>query len=151
MACAQTGSVKTAGFLLPMIQRILTEGIISQDNSQQNTPRGPRRFGKSRSKYCIQALVLSPTRELAQQIHFQSRKFLYRTGICSVVVYGGLDIREQFRALDKGCELLVATPGRLWDFMERQRITLAHCTSLCLDEADRMLDMGFEPRIRQIV
>ncbi len=79
------------------------------------------------------------------------QQFLWQTGMRSVVVYGGADIKEQFGQLAKGCDLLVATPGRLVDFVERARITLAGVSYLVFDEADRMLDMGFEPQIRRIV
>ena len=96
-------------------------------------------------------LILAPTRELATQIWEESLKFTYCTSIHSVVVYGGQDIRQQFRELDRGCDILVGTPGRLTDFVERGRISLAQISYLCLDEADRMLDMGFEPQIRKIV
>jgi len=97
------------------------------------------------------ALVLSPTRELTQQIHKEAMKFCYLTGVRPCVVYGGSDIREQFRKLDQGVELLVATPGRLVDFLGRGRMSMAQCGFVVLDEADRMLDMGFEPQIQQIL
>ena len=79
------------------------------------------------------------------------QQFLWQTGMRSVVVYGGADIKDQFAQLSKGCDLLVATPGRLVDFVERARITLSGVSYLVFDEADRMLDMGFEPQIRRIV
>jgi len=148
MSCAQTGSGKTAAFLVPIISRLILEG---RANEVVNKKQSFNSYGKSWSKYQVHSLLLSPTRELAQQIHLQARKFLYRTGMRSVVVYGGADIKEQFRELNKGCEVLVATPGRLVDFLERGRMSLAKVLVLCMDEADRMLDMGFEPQIRQIV
>ena len=96
-------------------------------------------------------LILSPTRELTMQIYNEARKCCYLTGIRPVVCYGGADIRDQLRDLERGCEILVATPGRLVDLIERARITLEYTEMLILDEADRMLDMGFEPQIRRIV
>jgi len=147
MSCAQTGSGKTAAFLVPIIARLILEGRAEE---VLNKPQQNFSYGK-RQRYQVHSLVLSPTRELAQQIHKQARKFLYRTGLRSVVVYGGADIRDQLRELNKGCEVLVATPGRLVDFLERGRLSLAKALCLCMDEADRMLDMGFEPQIRQIV
>jgi ATP-dependent RNA helicase DDX3X len=97
------------------------------------------------------ALVLSPTRELAIQIHEESRKFSYQTGVAACVVYGGAPAAQQFREMERGCDILVATPGRLADLIDRAKISLSRCMYLALDEADRMLDMGFEPQIRQIV
>jgi len=138
MACAQTGSGKTAAFLLPMIHNLLTNPA-------------PDIVAKSRSKSYPRALILSPTRELAQQIQVQARKFLYCTGLRSVCVYGGSPIGQQFKDLQDGVDLVVATPGRLWDMIERGRMSLSQCEFLTLDEADRMLDMGFEPQIRNIV
>jgi len=96
-------------------------------------------------------LVLAPTRELAQQIYEESRKFAYRTGLRSVVLFGGSDPYRQGRDLERGSDILIATPGRLADFIERGKVSLADCYFLVLDEADRMLDMGFEPQIRKIV
>ncbi|ETE62077.1 ATP-dependent RNA helicase DDX3X [Ophiophagus hannah] len=134
MACAQTGSGKTAAFLLPILSQIYTEN---------------GRYGR-RKQYPI-SLVLAPTRELAVQIYEEARKFAYRSKVRPCVVYGGADIGQQIRDLERGCHLLVATPGRLVDMMERGKIGLDFCKYLVLDEADRMLDMGFEPQIRRIV
>jgi ATP-dependent RNA helicase DDX3X len=138
MACAQTGSGKTAGFLFPIIMCMLRNG-------GQNPPDNSRR------RMYPDALVLAPTRELASQIHEEAKKFTYRSGIASVVVYGGADVREQLREIEKGADLLVATPGRLVDLIERGRLAMDNVRFLVLDEADRMLDMGFEPQIRRIV
>uniref|UniRef100_A0A672S6G1 RNA helicase n=1 Tax=Sinocyclocheilus grahami TaxID=75366 RepID=A0A672S6G1_SINGR len=132
MACAQTGSGKTAAFLLPVLSQIYTDGP-----------------GEA-LQYPI-SLVLAPTRELALQIYDEARKFSYRSRVRPCVVYGGADIGQQIRDLERGCHLLVATPGRLVDMMERGKIGLDYCKYLVLDEADRMLDMGFEPQIRRIV
>jgi len=96
-------------------------------------------------------LILAPTRELVSQIHDEARKFAYRSWVRPAVVYGGADINQQLRLIERGCDLLSATPGRLVDLIERGRISLANIKYLVLDEADRMLDMGFEPQIRRIV
>ena len=80
------------------------------------------------------ALCLAPTRELASQIHEESRKFTYCTGIATVVVYGGADVRTQLRELERGCDLLIATPGRLVDLIERGRLSMELVQFLCLDE-----------------
>jgi ATP-dependent RNA helicase DDX3X len=96
-------------------------------------------------------LILAPTRELASQIWEESRKFSYRSWVRSCVVYGGADIGQQLRTIDRGCDMLTATPGRLVDLIERGRVSLANVQYLVLDEADRMLDMGFEPQIRRLV
>jgi len=143
MACAQTGSGKTAAFLLPILNRIFEDGPAPG--------AGSGGFGYGRRKQTPLALVLAPTRELATQIFDEARKFAYRSKVRPCVVYGGAHVSDQMRELDRGCHLLVATPGRLVDFLERGKISLEHCRYLCLDEADRMLDMGFEPQIRRIV
>ncbi|BGP12580.1 hypothetical protein JCM10213_004833 [Rhodosporidiobolus nylandii] len=143
MACAQTGSGKTGGFLFPILSALFTHG--PAPNAQ-----APTGYGRQRKSYPT-ALVLAPTRELVSQIHEEARKFAYRSWVKPAVVYGGADIGSQLRQLDQGCDLLSATPGRLVDLMERGRISLANVRYLVLDEADRMLDMGFEPQIRRIV
>ncbi|GMG23414.1 unnamed protein product [[Candida] boidinii] len=94
---------------------------------------------------------MAPTRELVSQIYDEARKFAYRSWMRCCVVYGGADVGTQIRQLKKGCDLLVATPGRLNDLLERGEISLQNIKYLVLDEADRMLDMGFEPQIRHIV
>lgn len=96
-------------------------------------------------------MILAPTRELVSQIHEEARKFAYRSWVRTAVVYGGADISLQLKQIDRGCDLLAATPGRLVDLIERGRISLSNIRYLVLDEADRMLDMGFEPQIRRIV
>merc|ERR1719343_424194 len=96
-------------------------------------------------------LVLAPTRELAAQIHVESLKFSYDTGIKCCIIYGGADMREQRMDLERGCDILIATPGRLTDMVDRGNVSLELIQFFILDEADRMLDMGFEPQVRQIV
>ncbi|KAI7729236.1 hypothetical protein M8C21_004723, partial [Ambrosia artemisiifolia] len=136
MACAQTGSGKTAAFCFPIISGIMRQSV--------QKPRG------TRTVFPL-ALILSPTRELSSQIHVEARKFAYQTGVKVVVVYGGAPINQQLRELERGVDILVATPGRLVDLLERAKVSLQMIRYLALDEADRMLDMGFEPQIRKIV
>ncbi|KAH6916396.1 ATP-dependent RNA helicase ded-1 [Coprinopsis sp. MPI-PUGE-AT-0042] len=145
MACAQTGSGKTGGFLFPILSASFTNGPRSPPEPVQGAG-----YGRTRKAYPT-ALVLAPTRELVSQIHEEARKFAYRSWVRPAVVYGGADINQQLRLIEKGCDLLSATPGRLVDLIERGRISLANIKYLVLDEADRMLDMGFEPQIRRIV
>ncbi|KAL6072258.1 ATP-dependent RNA helicase ddx3x [Balamuthia mandrillaris] len=144
MACAQTGSGKTAAFLLPVISLL----------HKNPPPPSVDRYGggyNRRVKVYPSALVLAPTRELASQIYAEARKFSFQGPLRAVVVYGGADIGRQLRELERGCDILVATPGRLVDMLERGRVSLERVQFLTLDEADRMLDMGFEPQIRRIV
>ncbi|KAM9449255.1 putative ATP-dependent RNA helicase Pl10 isoform 1-T1 [Salvelinus alpinus] len=148
MACAQTGSGKTAAFLVPVLSQIYTQGPGDATAASKNG-QDSGKYGR-RKQYPL-SLVLAPTRELALQIYEESRKFAYRSRVRPCVVYGGADIGQQIRDLERGCHLLVATPGRLVDMMERGKIGLDYCNYLVLDEADRMLDMGFEPQIRRIV
>lgn len=136
MACAQTGSGKTAAFGLPIVSGI--------------TRSGERGVSVERTVYPL-ALVLSPTRELTTQIYNECRKFAFRTGARPVVIYGGAAPKDQLKEINRGVELLIATPGRLMDFLDRGVLGLQRCIYLVLDEADRMLDMGFEPQIREIV
>ncbi|KAG2011336.1 RNA helicase [Coprinopsis cinerea AmutBmut pab1-1] len=144
MACAQTGSGKTGGFLFPILSASFTEGPRPPPETAAPT------YGRARKAYPT-ALILAPTRELVSQIHEEARKFAYRSWVRPAVVYGGADINQQLRQIERGCDLLSATPGRLVDLIERGRISLANVKYLVLDEADRMLDMGFEPQIRRIV
>ncbi|KAL8695503.1 MAG: hypothetical protein Q9218_000081 [Villophora microphyllina] len=144
MACAQTGSGKTGGFLFPILSQAYINGP-----SNAAAPAGG--MGYRSRKALPTSLILAPTRELVSQIYDESRKFAYRSWVRPCVVYGGADIGSQLRAMERGCDLLVATPGRLVDLIERGRISLSNIKYLVLDEADRMLDMGFEPQIRRIV
>jgi ATP-dependent RNA helicase DDX3X len=125
MACAQTGSGKTAGFLFPIIMTMLRKG----GTEPEGGIRGRRTYPE--------CLVLAPTRELASQIQDEAQKFLYCTGIAAVVVYGGADARDQLRQIERGCDLLVATPGRLVDLIERGRLSMENVKFMVLDEAVR--------------
>uniref|UniRef100_A0A915MS04 RNA helicase n=1 Tax=Meloidogyne javanica TaxID=6303 RepID=A0A915MS04_MELJA len=145
MSCAQTGSGKTAAFLLPVINSILRDG------PSKVKPKTIENKSFRTCQYPL-ALIISPTRELSLQIYNESRKFSYRTPITSALLYGGREnYRDQINKLRLGCHILIATPGRLIDVMQNGYIALTSCHYLVLDEADRMLDMGFEPQIRQIV
>lgn len=135
MACAQTGSGKTAAFLIPCIQQILTVGF---KTTQQNL-------------ICPHTLILVPTRELTAQIAHEVKRLSYQTFIKPGVITGGKDLAKQVMDIDEKCAVLIATPGRLIDLITRGKLTLQFVKTLILDEADRMLDMGFEPQIRQIV
>ena len=142
MACAQTGSGKTGGFLFPVLSESFANGPAAAPESSQNS------YIK---KVFPTAVILAPTRELATQIYDEAKKFTYRSWVKPMVVYGGASIDNQIKQMRYGCNLLVATPGRLTDLLERRYISLANVKYLVLDEADRMLDMGFEPQIRRIV
>lgn len=128
VASAQTGTGKTAAFALPTLQRIAGK-----------SGRGPH------------ALVVTPTRELAAQIDDVVKVVCQKTGQRAVIVMGGAKFDKQIAALEKGCDLLVATPGRLLDLMEHNHVSLSGVEVLVLDEADRMLDMGFWPSVRRIM
>ncbi len=135
MGAAQTGTGKTAGFALPILQRLMPHA---------NTSASPAR-------HPVRALILAPTRELADQIHENVRQYAKYSGLRSAVVFGGVDIKPQIAALRQGCEVLIATPGRLLDHMGQKTVSLAQAEILVLDEADRMLDMGFLPDIQRIL
>jgi ATP-dependent RNA helicase RhlE len=128
IACAPTGTGKTAAFLLPTLQHLLT---------------GPARRTR--------ALVLTPTRELALQVHNEVRQLARHTALKGIAVYGGVPLGPQRQALRAGATVVVATPGRLLDHIRRGELDLSNVEVLVLDEADRMLDMGFLPDIRRIL
>ncbi len=128
---AQTGTGKTAAFMLPLIDSLLC-------SPRQNNRERPR------------VLVLEPTRELAVQVHEATVSFAQGTKLRSVVIYGGVGQRQQEREIDKGCDILIATPGRLNDLLGQRVVSVASVEFLVLDEADRMLDMGFLPQIKRI-
>lgn len=140
LASAQTGSGKTVGFLLPLIAAVSRAGAVPRAAGRRAAPA---------------ALVLAPTRELALQIEREIEKLTHGApppaGRWSACCYGGASARPQLAALAAGAEILVATPGRLVDFLQRDLVSLARCKFLVLDEADRMLDMGFRPELDAIV
>jgi ATP-dependent RNA helicase RhlE len=135
MGRAQTGTGKTAAFALPILERLKGEA---------NTSFSPAR-------HPVRVLVLAPTRELAQQVAESFHVYGRHSGLRSAVVYGGVAIEPQLRELRAGVEILIATPGRLLDHVEQRTANLGQVQILVLDEADRMLDMGFLPDIRRIV
>ena len=129
LATAQTGTGKTLAFLIPMIEKLV----------------------KSDEPKKLSALVLVPTRELAMQVHEQFEKLRSRSMSPAALVMGGMPEKRQIQQLRSGATLVVATPGRLEDYLRRKLVDLRNVKTLVLDEADRMLDMGFLPAIRRIV
>nr|NP_609888.2 uncharacterized protein Dmel_CG10333 [Drosophila melanogaster]AAF53680.2 uncharacterized protein Dmel_CG10333 [Drosophila melanogaster]AAX33370.1 RH55640p [Drosophila melanogaster]AOQ15053.1 CG10333-PA [synthetic construct] len=133
---AETGSGKTLAFLIPLLSWI------------QSLPKIERLEDVDQGPY---AIIMAPTRELAQQIEEETTKFGQPLGIRTVVVVGGLSREEQGFRLRLGCEIVIATPGRLIDVLENRYLVLNQCTYIVLDEADRMIDMGFEPDVQKIL
>lgn len=132
MAAAQTGTGKTAGFTLPLLEKL----------SRSNVPEGKRP---------VRALILTPTRELAAQVHDSVRTYGQHLPLRTMVVFGGVSINPQMMKLRKGVDVLVATPGRLLDLVQQNAVSLRTVETLILDEADRMLDMGFIHDIRKVL
>src|SRR3989454_8156419 len=126
---AQTGTGKTAAFMLPILQRL----------------------GRSGSGHALRALIVVPTRELAEQVLQSARAYGRHLHVTAAAVYGGVGMEPQTRALKHGADIVVATPGRLLDHMERGHVDFSRLEVLVLDEADRMLDMGFAPDGRRIL
>ncbi|HYL56724.1 MAG TPA: DEAD/DEAH box helicase [Gemmatimonadales bacterium] len=126
---AQTGTGKTAAFMLPILQRLSRNGV----------------------KHALRALVLVPTRELAEQVLQSARAYGRHLDVSAASVYGGVGMEPQTRALKHGVDIVIATPGRLLDHMERGHVDFSKLEVLVLDEADRMLDMGFAPDVRRIL
>jgi len=135
MGAAQTGTGKTAAFVLPILEKIFPLA---------NTSSSPAR-------HPIRALVLTPTRELSDQVAENAFKYSKNTDLRTAVVFGGVDISSQTQALRAGVELLIATPGRLLDHISQKNANLSQVQILVLDEADRMLDMGFLPDLQRIL
>jgi len=135
MAGAQTGTGKTAAFALPLVQKLLPQATNST----------------SPARHPVRALILVPTRELAIQVEANIKTYIKYTELRSLVVFGGVDIKTQKPALKEGVEILVATPGRLLDHVEQKTVQLNQVRMLVLDEADRMLDMGFMPDLKRIL
>jgi ATP-dependent RNA helicase RhlE len=135
MGAAQTGTGKTAAFTLPILHRLM------QFASSSASP----------ARHPVRALILTPTRELADQVSDSVITYSKSTPLRSAVVFGGVDIGPQRDALRRGCEVLIATPGRLLDHIEQKNVSLSQVGILVLDEADRMLDMGFLPDLDRIM
>jgi len=151
LGCAQTGSGKTAAFALPILQRLSHSGQKSEVSGQQEGRNGHRNGKPKANNRTPRALILCPTRELAAQIEESFRTYGRNLSVRCAVVFGGVSQYHQVRALQSGIDVLIATPGRLQDLMEQGHIDLRAVEVLVLDEADRMLDMGFIPDIRRIV
>ena len=146
LGCAETGSGKTVSFLAPIISLLLKEGPPIED----------KELLKQNSKYSNSCsypvcLVLVPTRELAEQIYIESRKLLYKTGIVVTKCYGGVPFDGQMRELRQGVDIVIGTPGRIFEFIEKKILYLDLIEYLVIDESDRMLDMGFKPQLENII
>ncbi|XP_072564012.1 probable ATP-dependent RNA helicase DDX4 isoform X7 [Paramormyrops kingsleyae] len=135
MACAQTGSGKTAAFLLPILQQLMTDGVAANRFSKIQEP---------------EVIIGAPTSELINQINLEARKFAYGTYVWPVV-YGGISTGYTICKVFRGCNVLCGTPGCLLDIIGKGKVGLSKIRYLVLDEADRMLDMGFEPDMRRLV
>ncbi len=135
MGAAQTGTGKTAAFTIPLLQKMLRH-----ENASMSPARHP-----------VRALVLAPTRELADQVANNVKTYAKHTMLRSTVVFGGIDMKPQTLALKAGVEVLIATPGRLLDHIEAKNAVLNHVEYVVLDEADRMLDIGFLPDLQRIL
>jgi len=133
LGSAQTGTGKTAAFAIPILQNLYLE------KQKQKSPR------------VIKALVLAPTRELALQIHDNFKEYGRNIDLRTTVIYGGVNQSKQIKILDQGVDILIATPGRLLDLIQQKKLTLAKVSYLVLDEADRMLDMGFIKDVKKII
>ena len=131
LAAAQTGTGKTAAFALPLLQKLSTSG--------QTMTRRPR------------ALILTPTRELAAQVHENLRDYGKHMQVSATTIFGGVSMGPQINALRRGVDVVIATPGRLMDHMQQRTLDLSGVETLILDEADRMLDMGFLPALKRIL
>ena len=166
VASAQTGTGKTAAFMLPTLQRIAVEkprGVENPDAKERdaaagrnavsgrNAKRGDAKRGDAKRNAYPRALIITPTRELAAQIDAVAKSVCASTGQQAVIVTGGARYKHQITALQKGCDVLVATPGRLIDLLDKKHTCLENIQVLVLDEADRMLDMGFWPSVRRIM
>ena len=165
VASAQTGTGKTAAFMLPTLQRIAVEkpgGAEKPDAKEPNASAKPSAAAERNAKHNAKrgdvkrnayprALIITPTRELAAQIDAVAKSVCASTGQQAVIVTGGSRYKHQITALQKGCDVLVATPGRLIDLLDKKHTSLENIQVLVLDEADRMLDMGFWPSVRRIM
>ena len=146
LGCAETGSGKTIAFLSPIISLLLKDGPPKEDDE----------YLKPNSKYTNTCsypvcLVIVPTRELAEQIYVEARKLLYKTGIIVCKCYGGVPNDTQMRELRQGVDIVIGTPGRLIEFIDKKILYLNLIKFLVIDESDRMLDMGFKPQLENII
>ncbi|KAB0556818.1 DEAD/DEAH box helicase, partial [Pseudomonas palleroniana] len=137
MVAAQTGTGKTGGFALPILERLFPNG--HPDKSQRHGPRQPR------------VLVLTPTRELAAQVHESFKVYARDLKFVSACIFGGVGMNPQVQAMSRGVDVLVACPGRLLDLAGQGSVDLSHVEILVLDEADRMLDMGFVHDVKKVL
>ena len=165
VASAQTGTGKTAAFMLPTLQRIAVEkpgGAEKPNAKEPNASAKPNaaagrgakpnaKRGDTKRNAYPRALIITPTRELAAQIDAVAKSVCASTGQQAVIVTGGARYKHQITALQKGCDVLVATPGRLIDLLDKKHTSLENIQVLVLDEADSMLDMGFWPSVHRIM
>jgi ATP-dependent RNA helicase RhlE len=158
LAAAQTGTGKTAGFVLPILERLSRAPASAPEHtapaahsSQRPGSSGQAGRGVPRSRNRIRALILTPTRELAAQVEDNVRDYSRHLSISSMVMFGGVSINPQIDQLRRGPDILVATPGRLLDHVGQRTVDLSGVEILVLDEADRMLDMGFIHDIRRVL
>ncbi len=138
LGCDQTGSGKTLAYLIPIINKLIIEGPPEDDSVKQSV------------SYPV-CLVLVPTRELAIQVYEEIQKLIYKQGLVCTAIFGGEQISNQIYKAQAGIDIAVATPGRLTDMINRGYISLKHVKYLVMDEADRMLDMGFLPQLNTIL
>ena len=146
LGCAETGSGKTIAFLTPIISLLLKNGPPKEDEKYLN----PNSKYTNSCSYPV-CLVLVPTRELAEQIYIEARKLLYKTGIVVCKCYGGVPNDTQIRELRQGVDIIIGTPGRIKEFIDKKILYLNLIKYLVIDESDRMLDMGFKPQLEDII
>ncbi len=157
MGGAQTGTGKTAGFVLPMLHRLMASKSIAGPSKDDPGLARSDRFGGSAKpsnntqRRVIRALILTPTRELAAQVEESVRHYGRHSGLTSMVMFGGVGMQPQIDKLRRGIDILVATPGRLLDHHGQRTLDLSHVEIFVLDEADRMLDMGFVHDIKKVL
>jgi ATP-dependent RNA helicase RhlE len=154
LGCAQTGTGKTAAFALPILENLSRDGRERGDDARPRPAaddRGrPARDARAPARRKLKVLVLSPTRELAAQIGESFGAYGARTGLRHTVIFGGVNQNRQIDALERGVDILVATPGRLLDLLGQREVSLSDLSVFVLDEADRMLDMGFVHDVKRI-
>ena len=146
LGCAQTGSGKTVSFLTPVVSLMIEKG----------TPKNDKDYLKTKSKYTLSCsypvlLILDPTRELAEQIFIEARKICHRTGIDVTKCNGGVPLDNQIWELKQGSDIVIGTLGRIIELIEKKFLYLNLIQYLIIDESDRMLDMGFEPQMNDII